>query len=84
MNSIETNISRLSLHDSHLENLERDNDLTIATFDWGYLTDYVEQSYEKGIVIGKCRFKIQGLNNEEFRVYKQEEKNTELKKSQMI
>lgn len=80
MNSIETNISRLSLHDSHLENLERDGDLTIATFDWGYLADYLEQGYEKGVVLGKCRFKIQGINNEEFRVYKQEGKEYAIEK----
>ncbi|MEM6261546.1 MAG: hypothetical protein AAGI38_03485 [Bacteroidota bacterium] len=80
MNSIETNISRLSLHDSHLDNLERDSDLTIATFDWGYLADYLEQGYEKGIVLGKCRLKIQGINSEEFRIYKQEEKKYEIEK----
>lgn len=80
MNSIETNISRLSLHDSHLDNLERDSDLTIATFDWGYLADYVEQGYEKGIVLGRCRFRIKGINNEEFRVYRQEGKEYEIEK----
>lgn len=71
MNSINKNISRLSLHDSHLENLERKADLTIATFDWGYLRDFSESGYKKGIVIGKCKLLINGIKNEEFRVYRE-------------
>ena len=74
MNSIETNINRLSLHDSHLENLERDINLTIATFDWAYLDNYMEQGYVDGIVLGKVRLKIHKMNTEEFRVYKNKRK----------
>ncbi len=70
MNSINKNISRLSFHDSHLENLERKEDLTIVTFDWGYLGDFLENGYENGIVIGKCRLLISGLKDEEFRIYR--------------
>ncbi|HLW08496.1 MAG TPA: hypothetical protein VKY45_13145 [Marinilabiliaceae bacterium] len=74
MNSIEANISRLSLHDSHLENLARIDDLTVATFDWAYLSDFIENGYETGIVLGRCKLKIRGITDEEFRVYKQEGK----------
>ena len=71
MNSIKKNLSRLNLDDSHLENLEKRDKLTIATFDWGYLVDFIENGYDSGIVIGKCKLLIRGMKNEEFRIYKE-------------
>ena len=36
-------IDRLSLHDSHLDKIQRSQDSLILTIDWAKLGDYAEQ-----------------------------------------
>lgn len=66
---ISSNIKRLSLHDSHFENVERiGNDIEL-TFDWAKLEDYNEGEIEDGLILGKTKLTIKGISNEKFKGY---------------
>ena len=68
MEKINSKISRLRLHDSHLEKITKvDNNLKIE-FDWAFLSDYKEMNIKDGIVIGKSILEISGYNSELFEV----------------
>lgn len=68
MEKINLDITRLRLHDSHLEKITKlDNTLKIE-FDWAFLTDYKEMKIDDGIVIGKSILEIIGYNKELFKL----------------
>ena len=71
---IQTNIKRLSLHDSHFEKIVRKGQNIELTFDWAKLENYAEQGIEDGLVLGKTKVAINGICNEEFKSYYNGEK----------
>lgn len=65
---ITKNIDRLSLHDSHIEKIERTKDKLILTIDWAKLENYLEYDIKEGIILGKCELSFDGLNEENLRL----------------
>ncbi|MFK7969865.1 MAG: hypothetical protein AB8F95_05830 [Bacteroidia bacterium] len=63
-NQISKGIERLSLHDSHIEELARYSDKMVLTFDWAGLANYEETDVSESIVLGKCILELYGLKNE--------------------
>lgn len=61
-------IDRLSLHDSHIDKIQRSQDSLILTIDWAKLDDYAEQNIDEGIIIGKCELIFNHINNEVLRL----------------
>lgn len=66
---INSNIKRLSLHDSHLEKEERNGENIVLIFDWASLDDFSENGIKESIILGKTKVTIQGVRNETFRAY---------------
>ena len=68
MEKINSNVSRLRLHDSHLEKITKLDDTLKIEFDWAFLCDYKEMNINGGIVIGKSILEIIGYNSELFKL----------------
>ena len=58
------NINRLSLHDSHIEKIERTKDKLILLIDWAKLENYSENGIEEEIILGKCELSFDGFSDE--------------------
>ncbi len=71
---INTNIKRLSLHDSHFEKEKRKGEEIILIFDWAKLDNFIEGGEEELIIMGRTKITIQGIKNEIFRAYYDEAK----------
>lgn len=57
------------MHDSHFENIIRtENDIEL-TFDWAKLENFIEDGIEDGIVLGKTKLTIKGIENQVFKGY---------------
>ncbi len=61
---IDKNISRLSLHDSRIEDDVRDAQNITIMLDWAKLDNMTEFGIEDGVILGKTIFKIYGVSNE--------------------
>lgn len=66
---ITSDIKRLSLHDSHFENVARTGNNIDLTFDWAKLENFKEGGIEDGLVLGKTKLNIKGISDEEFKGY---------------
>lgn len=66
---INTNIKRLSLRDSHFENVERKGNDIELIFDWATLEDLKEGGIDDVLVLGKTKLTIQGILKEKFKGY---------------
>jgi len=69
IHSIKTDLKRISFHDGQLKKVKRVDGKTVAEFDWAYLSHYSELNIEEPIIIGKCNLVVDGISNEEFRLY---------------
>ncbi|WP_375563134.1 hypothetical protein ACE193_11565 [Bernardetia sp. OM2101] len=49
---LNTNLHRLSLHDSYFTNLERIGQNIELAFDWASLDNFAENNINEGIVLG--------------------------------
>ncbi len=65
---ITKNIDRLSLHDSHIDKIERTKDKLILSIDWAKLENYLENEIKEGIILGKCELSFYGLSEENLRL----------------
>ncbi len=62
------NITRLSLHDSHIEKIEIIKNKLILTIDWAKLENYLEKEIDEGLILGKCKLVFDGINEEKLRL----------------
>ena len=69
MHTIKTDLKRISFHDAQLIKVKRVNGKTLAEFDWAFLNNYAELEIKTPIILGKCYLIIDGIKNEEFRLY---------------
>jgi hypothetical protein len=60
------NISRLSLHDSHIISEVRVDDSMAIVFDWAKLKNLLELGINQAVILGKTTLKISGIKNEVF------------------
>ena len=67
-NKISKNIDRLSLHDSHIETIEKSQNKLILTLDWAKLGNYSEVDIDQGIILSKCCLIFEELNDEKLRL----------------
>lgn len=66
---INSDIKRLSLHDSHFEKETRiGNDIEL-TVDWAKLENFKEGGIEDGLILGKTKLIITEVSNEVFKAY---------------
>ncbi|MDW3646037.1 MAG: hypothetical protein R8P61_03165 [Bacteroidia bacterium] len=62
------NITRLSLHDSHIEKIEIIKNKLILNIDWAKLENYLEKDIDEGLILGKCKLVFDGINEERLRL----------------
>jgi hypothetical protein len=68
---ITSNITRLSLHDSSFETIFREDQNLELTFDWSKLENFQEAKIEEGIIIGKTKMYLTGINSEQCKIYRE-------------
>ncbi|MEP6846602.1 MAG: hypothetical protein ABI861_11385 [Panacibacter sp.] len=66
---ISKNINRLTLHDSHFEKEIREQNNIEVLFDWAKLDNFIEGDINEFIVLGKTTLRLNGISNEELRIF---------------
>lgn len=69
MENITSHIKRLSLHDSHIEQIKQIGESLAIEFDWAKLENYQEKGIGDFIVMGRTYVKLSDLKKEIFRAY---------------
>lgn len=69
---ISQNISRLILHDSHFEKEIRGQNNIKVIFDWAKLDNFIEEGIYEYIVLGRTTLSINGIFNEELKIFYEE------------
>ncbi len=62
------NITRLSLHDSIIEKIDKTKDKLILVLDWAKLENYTEKNIGEGIILGKCELIFYGYIEENLKL----------------
>lgn len=65
---ITKNIDRLSLHDSHIEKIERTKNKLTLTIDWAKLDDYLEKEIDEGLILEECKLVFDGIYEERLKL----------------
>ena len=73
MEKLTSNFKKLSLHDSHIEKVDRCGSELIFEFDWAKLSDYLEKGIDDFIVMGKTFLRLSNIKKETFRAYDESE-----------